>query len=155
VPTREELTWKHIEENKTLHTVRSVLTMRKQVKRNRKPDETRRKDWNFDTDNLDAFYDLDVSAEERLMPRGERERRRTLLTSALTQQREPDRPAQEAPAARAQRVLPRAHAHRRTLPLRRLLAHRRARLRRQTGRTGRLDLGSALRQLYQDLRVAG
>ena len=51
-----------------------LRTVRKQVKRNRKPDETRRRDWHFDTDNPDAFYDLDVNAEERVMPRGERER---------------------------------------------------------------------------------
>ena len=100
MPTREELRWKYFEESKTVRTVR------KQAKRNRKPDETRRRDWNFDTDNLDAFYDLDVSAEERVMPRGERERRRTVLTNALAQPREPEPPLEEVPAAPAERAPP-------------------------------------------------
>ncbi len=94
MPTREELRWKHFEENKTLRTAR------KQAKRNRKPDETRRRDWNFDTDNLDAFYDLDVKTEERVMPRGERERRRMLLTNAPGQQAEAEPATPPAPTAR-------------------------------------------------------
>jgi ribosome biogenesis GTPase len=54
----------------------------KQIKRNRKPKRARRKDWMPDsTDDLDGLYDL--PERERMMPRGERERRQELMAEAL------------------------------------------------------------------------
>ena len=76
MPTREELAWRHHAENK------AIRGQRKQAKRNRQPDEVRRRTWlPGNTDDLDAFYDLDVPETERIMPRGERERRRTTLAA--------------------------------------------------------------------------
>jgi ribosome biogenesis GTPase / thiamine phosphate phosphatase len=78
LPTREEIMWKHHAESKTLRGVR------KQIKRNRQPDDVRRRDWlPGDIENLDAFYDMDVPDHQPVMPRGERERRKTTMNSAL------------------------------------------------------------------------
>jgi ribosome biogenesis GTPase len=55
---------------------RLMKKVKKQLKRNHQPKPARRKDW------LDAD-DLDFEPGERVMPRGERERRRTLLVTAL------------------------------------------------------------------------
>jgi ribosome biogenesis GTPase len=83
VPNREEKQWRHHEENKTLRKVR------KQIKRNRKTKRVRRKDWMPDSyEDLDALYDLDTPTEERIMPRGERERRQAALDDALARLRE-------------------------------------------------------------------
>jgi ribosome biogenesis GTPase len=61
--------------------------VRKQIKRNRQPDEVRRRDWlPGDIEDMDAFYDMDVPESQRVMPRGERERRRTTLSAALAPQ---------------------------------------------------------------------
>ena len=69
--SREAKRWRHHEENKTLRKVR------KQIKRNRKTKRVRRKEWMPDSyDDLDDLYDVDVPTEERIMPKGERERRR-------------------------------------------------------------------------------
>jgi ribosome biogenesis GTPase len=58
--------------------------VRKQIKRNREPDPVRRKDWILaDPDNLDAYDELDAPEVERVMPRGERERRQKIWTAAL------------------------------------------------------------------------
>jgi ribosome biogenesis GTPase len=58
--------------------------VRKQIKHNRQPKQTRQKNWlPANWDDPDAFYDLDVSLVERVMPRGERERRQTVLSAAL------------------------------------------------------------------------
>jgi ribosome biogenesis GTPase len=54
--------------------------VRKQIKRNRQPDQVRRRDW-----ISYRFDDLDASQYERVMPRGERERRRTTLSAALVE----------------------------------------------------------------------
>jgi ribosome biogenesis GTPase len=100
------LTWKHINENKAMRAVR------KQIKHNRKPDEVRQKDWErYDTDNLDAFYDLDVPGEKRVMPRGERERRRNVLAAAEQARRQEDgRDESEVEApARPLRLAPGTH----------------------------------------------
>jgi ribosome biogenesis GTPase len=76
VPSREERRWQHHNADKTIRQVR------KQIKRNRKPKRVRRKDWIPDSfDDLDTFDDLPQS--ERMMPRGERERRQTLMAEAL------------------------------------------------------------------------
>jgi ribosome biogenesis GTPase len=79
VPSREEKQWHHYSENKTMRKVR------KQIKRHRKTKRVRRKDWVPDSlDDLDALYDLDIPTEERIMPRGERERRQAAISAALS-----------------------------------------------------------------------
>ena len=50
---------------------------RKQLKRNRKPKRVRDKGWTRYT--LDAYEELDILTEERIVPRGEGERRRAAL----------------------------------------------------------------------------
>lgn len=75
MPSRKEKAWQHHEAAKTMRKVR------KEIKRNRKPKRTRRKDW--DVYDLDTFDELDLPQRERVMPRGERERRRTNLEVAL------------------------------------------------------------------------
>jgi ribosome biogenesis GTPase len=83
VPSREDKQWQHHEENKRMRQVR------KQIKRNRKTKRARRKDWIPDSfDDLDDLYDLDAPEQERVMPRGERERRQTLMEEALAALRE-------------------------------------------------------------------
>jgi len=59
---------------------RSIQKASKQVKRNRKPSGSRRRDWLNDLDKLD---ELDLPEAERVMPRGERERRQVVLSMAL------------------------------------------------------------------------
>ena len=56
--------------------------VRKQIKRNRKPKRVRRKSWIPDSfEEMDEFDDL--SQSERMMPRGEQERRQAILAEAL------------------------------------------------------------------------
>jgi ribosome biogenesis GTPase len=78
VPSREDKQWQHYEAAKKMRKVR------KEIKRNRKPKRVRRKDWttyNFEAaENLD---EIDTPKTERMMPRGEQERRRTNYTKAL------------------------------------------------------------------------
>lgn len=59
---------------------RSIQKATKQVKRNRKPSGPRRRDWMGDLEKLD---ELDLPEAERVMPRGERERRQAVLSMAL------------------------------------------------------------------------
>jgi len=59
---------------------KSIQKARKQIKRNRKPSGPRRRDWLNDPDELD---ELGLPEIERVMPRGERERRRAVLSMAL------------------------------------------------------------------------
>jgi len=62
--------------------MRQVRKQSKQIKRNRKPKRVRRKDWI--PDNFDDLDDLDnFSQSERIMPRGEQERRRVLRSEML------------------------------------------------------------------------
>ena len=83
MPNREAKQWSHHEENKTMRKVR------KQIKHNRKTKKVRRRDWLPDSlDDLDALYDLDTPTNERVMPRGERERRENALNAALVRLRE-------------------------------------------------------------------
>jgi ribosome biogenesis GTPase len=86
VPNRKEKGWQHYHQaDKTMRQVR------KQIKRNRKPKQVRRKDWRpYDFDDPDAFDGLDTPQSERMMPRGERERRRANLALALAQPGEGD-----------------------------------------------------------------
>jgi ribosome biogenesis GTPase len=62
---------------------RQMQKVKKQLKRNHQPKPARRKDW-LPGDFTD-FDDFDFEQSERVMPRGERERRRTILTTALVQ----------------------------------------------------------------------
>jgi ribosome biogenesis GTPase len=59
--------------------------VRKQIKSNRKPKRARRKDWAaIDFDDLDDLYELDCPRSERIMPRGDRERRREIESAVLS-----------------------------------------------------------------------
>jgi ribosome biogenesis GTPase len=76
MPTREKKRWQHYEADKTLRLAR------KEIKRNRKPKGGRRRE-----DLAEKLYDpdaLEFPQTERVMPRGERERRRAVMTAALT-----------------------------------------------------------------------
>ena len=72
MPSREEKAWQHYRVDKTLRQAR------KEIKRNRKRKRVRRKSW-----VAEDWEDLDCAQTERIVPRGERERRRRVLTSAL------------------------------------------------------------------------
>ena len=70
--------------------------VRKQIKRNRQPKPARRKNWMPDSfDDLDALCDLPQS--ERIMPRGERERRQTVMDAALATLEEQGNADEELP----------------------------------------------------------
>jgi len=85
VSNREEKRWQHYEAAKSMRKVR------KQIKRNRKPKRARRKEWKLHSlDDLDALDELDLPQSERVMPRGERERRRTILATTLAEREEQD-----------------------------------------------------------------
>lgn len=58
---------------------RSIQKALKQVKRNRKPSGPRRRDWLGDLEKLDELH---LPEAERVMPRGERERRQAVLSMA-------------------------------------------------------------------------
>jgi len=76
VPSREVRRWKHYDADKEMRQVR------KQIKRNRKPKRVRRKDWM--PNDLDASHEFDdLPQSERIMPRGERERREAAMAAAL------------------------------------------------------------------------
>jgi ribosome biogenesis GTPase len=60
---------------------RQIQKAKKQLKPNRQPKPTRRRDWLPETEA--GSDDFDFESAERIMPRGERERRRTLLAAAL------------------------------------------------------------------------
>jgi len=84
LPSREARHWKHLAENKQLRQVR------KQIKRKREPDRVRKSDWTpegltdlreLDELNTDELWDS-VQCE-RVMPRGERERRKASLQRAM------------------------------------------------------------------------
>ena len=71
-----EREYRHREVRKTIRQVR------KQIKRNRQPKPARRKNWMPDSfDDLDELTDLPQT--ERIMPRGERERRQAVMDAAL------------------------------------------------------------------------
>jgi len=76
--TREDMRWKHYKADKALRVVR------KEIKHNRKPKGENRKSktpqrW----DDLDPLGEMGAPQTERIMPRGERERRRTIAAAAL------------------------------------------------------------------------
>ena len=64
---------------------KSMRKVRKQIKSNRKPKRARRKDWAaMDFDDVDDLYELDYPRRERIMPRGERERRQEIESAVLS-----------------------------------------------------------------------
>jgi len=73
-----------------------------QVKRNREPDRVRQKSWMpGDPRDLDSWDDMDSPRSEPVMPRGEQERRRAVLTAALEKLHEEE--GIEAPVLAANR----------------------------------------------------
>jgi ribosome biogenesis GTPase len=83
----------HVEEQVGLRLVR------KQIKRNRDPDPVRRRDWILaGPDNLDVYDELDAPEVERVMPRGERERRQKIWNAALNTLRKEAEQTDEQPA---------------------------------------------------------
>ncbi len=73
--SREEKAWRHYRENEVLRQVR------KEIKRNRKKKTVRRKNWM--PDDREDWDTLDYPQRERIVPRGERARRRMIWTKAL------------------------------------------------------------------------
>ena len=70
--TREEKFWQHYREEKTQRQ------NRKEIKKNRKPGRVRERGWtDAYIEDPDGYDMLDVPSVERVMPRGEREQRRT------------------------------------------------------------------------------
>ena len=71
---------------------RQMQKVKKQLKRNRQPKPARHKDW------LPGDFDeSDFAQKERVMPRGERERRRAVLATALADTEEEPELAQALP----------------------------------------------------------
>ena len=90
MPSREERQWQH---HRAAQETRALSKkVRKQFKRNRKPKRVRHKDRmpdSFDDGDMDALGDLPQS--ERIMPRGERERRQAVeaaISAALENKEE-------------------------------------------------------------------
>lgn len=79
MPTREEKRWQHYQAAKTMRLAR------KEIKHNRKPKGGRRReDMTEKVHDPDALEELAAPQSERVMPRGERERRRAVMAAALT-----------------------------------------------------------------------
>lgn len=74
---------------------RQLQKAKKQLKPNRQPKPTRRRDWLPEV--TDGSDDFDFESVERIMPRGERERRRALLTTALVDMTETLPTSHESP----------------------------------------------------------
>ena len=95
VPDRTARKWQHIAENDKMRKVR------RQIKRRRKSRPVRRKDWAPAViDDPGVLDGLDVPQTERIMPRGERERRQDVVRSAMAAlQEEADDAEESSPAA--------------------------------------------------------
>jgi ribosome biogenesis GTPase len=89
VSSRKEKQWQQYEANKAMRRVR------KQIKRNRKPRQVRRKDWRPHA--FDDLDDVDYPQHERIMPRGERERRRANVALAEPEVRDGAPPQERSP----------------------------------------------------------
>jgi ribosome biogenesis GTPase len=97
VSNREKKRWQHH------HTDKTMRRVRKQVKRNRKPKRVRRRDWkSYGFDDLDALDELDIPQSERVMPSGERERRRANLALAESKGGDEDTFEERSPAEEAE-----------------------------------------------------
>jgi ribosome biogenesis GTPase len=94
MPTREQKRWQHYEAAKTLRLAR------KEIKHNRKPKGGRRReDTSGKLYDLEALDELELPQIERVMPRGERERRRRVAATALSRlEQENNAPDGAAPA---------------------------------------------------------
>jgi ribosome biogenesis GTPase len=91
VPSHGQRHHKNYQEQKQLRRAR------KQIKRQRQ-ERVRHKDWlPGSLEDLDELYDLDGAQSERVMPRGERERRQELLHAALAEMRQEEE--EKAPPA--------------------------------------------------------
>lgn len=78
MPNRKEEGLRHYE------SARMMRQVRNQIKRNRKPKRVRRKEWvSYNYDDPDALDELDLPNIERIVPRGEQERRRVNIDMAL------------------------------------------------------------------------
>jgi ribosome biogenesis GTPase len=75
MPTREARKWKHWAADQ------QAWLVRKEIKRNRKPKGENRK--NSDHNRRDDLDDADSPQFERVMPRGEREHRKAMMSAAL------------------------------------------------------------------------
>ncbi len=97
MPSREETRWKRHQAEKAMRQVR------KQIKQNRKTKRPRRKDWTPDNlDDLETLDELSLPQSERIMPRGERERRQAIMAQALSALEEAQNdPAEPSPAPQA------------------------------------------------------
>ena len=103
MPNRETKRWQHYHQNKAMRAVH------KEIKRNREPDAVRRKDRApVSLDDLDSFYDEDMPLNERVMPKGEQERRKAVLAKALTAIRRDEAGAGDGDQAARQRTGQRA-----------------------------------------------
>jgi len=92
--SREDKKWQHHEANKQMRLVR------KQLKRNRSPKPARRRDWKPGMlEDLEALEELELPATERVMPRGERERRQSVMQQALARLEEGGKPAETSQEA--------------------------------------------------------
>jgi ribosome biogenesis GTPase len=97
VPSRTKKHWQHLE------AANSMRKIRKEIKHNRKPKRVRRKDWSsYSFDDLDALDVIDLPQSERVMPRGERERRQSNLRKALAAREEEGNPSKETPPPAAE-----------------------------------------------------
>jgi ribosome biogenesis GTPase len=87
MPTRDQKQWQHHAANKQMRLIR------KDIKHNRKPKGENRKNRIHDQwDDPDALDELEWPQTERIMPRGERERRRTVMATAWAKLEEEDAP---------------------------------------------------------------
>jgi ribosome biogenesis GTPase len=96
MPTREEKRWQHYQAAKTMRLAR------KEIKHNRKPKGGRRRE--VITEKLydpGALDELATPQTERVMPRGERERRRAVLAAAQTRLDQDAAPDDSAPVEEA------------------------------------------------------
>ena len=83
VPSRKERQWQHHRAAKEMRAVPKEVS--KQFKRNRKPKRVRHKDWMPDSFDDDYLNDLDdLPRSERIMPHGERDRRRAVKAAIVT-----------------------------------------------------------------------
>ncbi len=86
---REHKAWRHRNDSRVLRQVR------KSIKRNQKQKRVRRKDWTLDA--WEEVEELDCATAERVMPRGERERRRQAWSAALERMAEVE--SEDSPVA--------------------------------------------------------
>ncbi len=98
MPTREEKRWQHYEAAKTTRTVR------KQIKRNRKPKVARAKERLPDSfEDIDELEQISLPRSERVMPRGEHERRQKIWAMALAEVEAQQSASEEPPELAGQR----------------------------------------------------